>query len=1179
MSARIIRFSLGLLVVWTCAGLAAAQQQLPPGMEKTWTGGPGYKPPVPEEIEKVRQAAPAKPTARPAKARKVLILSRSEGFYHSCIPLADEALAILGEKSGAYEATVAYGMDVFTSQNLARYDAIIFNNTARLKFEDPRQREALLDFVRGGKGFIGIHAASDNFYDFPEASAMIGGQFNGHPWTSGGTWAVKLDEPGHPLNQAFGNAGFLIKDEIYQMKTPPYSRDTLRVLLSLDMDNPVNYEVKTSGIRRDDRDFAISWVREFGKGRVFYCSLGHNHEIFWDPAVLRHYLDGIQYALGDYDVPAEPSAQIKGKYQPAYSPGPALSQDWTELTADAELSAWHTPTGAWTAAATVFLQAGNAKKLDWSSGAGAIVNGPGKTNNIMSKAEHGGLELHIEFMVPEGSNSGIYFQGRYEIQVFDSWGVKEPKYSDAGGIYQRWNDAPGLDKNQRGHEGRAPGVNVSRRPGEWQSFDVIFQAPRFDGRGNKTSNARFVKVVHNGALIHEYVELTGPTRGAWLSGEQALGPIVLQGDHGPVAYRNLRVRALGLESLEVAAHPYSALRRYEIGQSRLALSTIEERIRQASPEALEGIEAMLLRVLADPGASAGGKQFVCRMLRTMGTEESVKHLEALLADPALSHMARFALQEMPHRSAGAALRGALKVVEGDLKIGVITSLGHRGETKAVRALAKIARQGDMETARAALAALGQIGTPNAANVLDRVDVPNRLRAQRIDAYLKCADKILAPGNERTAAKMYTRVLEQDTGVPAMLAAYRGRIQAEPQNAAATIHDLLGSPYKALRQAAAKFTIALLDERGAQDLARQLGGLSAPSQILLLGALEARGALDGLGQIVELADSAGEGVRTAALAALGALGGVEEVELLAKASAAEDASSKVAAAGLARLRGEGVDAALVSLAKSGAPGVRVRAIEALAARDSWIATLVLIDGAGDGDARVRRAAYSALGKLAVQQDIPVIAALLSSTASEAERGGIERALSDLLSRLEDPAAAAPVLVRTLDGASGGAKSNLLALLASAGGGEALGAVQGYASNPDADLRKSAVRALAAWRDAKPADALLGIARQDKDEATRIIALRGYVRLAGLPSERPAAATLEMYQHAMKAAARNEEKGLILSGVAKVPSDRALEFVNRYADGPLKAEAEAARDAIVKSRVGGRGGRGGGGRGRR
>jgi hypothetical protein len=162
------------------------------------------------------------------------------------------------------------------------------------------------------------------------------------------------------------------------------------------------------------------------------------------------------------------------------------------------------------------------------------------TVNLLTKKEFGDCEVHVEFTVPKGSNSGVYFMGRYEIQILDSFGVEHPKYGDCGGIYQRWREKPPPGQPQ-GYEGKPPRVNASLPPGEWQTFDVTFRAPRFDFSGKKTENAKFVKVVHNGKVIHENEEVTGPTRSGTYEDEAAKGPIMLQGNHGPVAFRNIRI--------------------------------------------------------------------------------------------------------------------------------------------------------------------------------------------------------------------------------------------------------------------------------------------------------------------------------------------------------------------------------------------------------------------------------------------------------------------------------------------------------------------------------------------------------------------------------------------------------------------------------------------------------------
>jgi len=275
---------------------------------------PGKLPQVSQQdLQKIETAMPAKPTVTPAKSRKVLVFWRCNGFFHHSIPVANKAFEIMGKKTGAFETVLSNDIAMFEPEKLKQFDAVLFNNSTGLRFENPLHRKALMDFVKGGKGVIGIHAATDSFYNWPEAAQMMGALFDSHPWSARGTWAVKIDEPNHPLNRAFNGKGFLIKDEIYQFKAP-YSRTKLRVLISLDMADKRNAdltEIRLGDPHRKDNDYAISWVRKFGKGRVFYCSLGHKKYIFWNPVILRHYLDGIQFALGDLPADATPSAFVK----------------------------------------------------------------------------------------------------------------------------------------------------------------------------------------------------------------------------------------------------------------------------------------------------------------------------------------------------------------------------------------------------------------------------------------------------------------------------------------------------------------------------------------------------------------------------------------------------------------------------------------------------------------------------------------------------------------------------------------------------------------------------------------------------------------------------------------------------------------------------------------------------
>ncbi|MEW6251347.1 MAG: ThuA domain-containing protein [Planctomycetota bacterium] len=267
----------------------------------------------PEMLAKIRAAVPDKAPANPARARKLLVYNDCKGFRHDAIPVGTAMLQILAEKTGAFAVTVSTDPAVFKADSLRQFDAVCFNNATGELFTDPELKQALLEFVRSGKGIVGIHAATDCFYNWPAFGELLGGYFAGHPWNE--TVTVKIDDPASPLNTPFGGQPFEIADEIYQFKSP-YSRAVLHVLLSLDTSKT---DMKKQGLGRPDNDYAVSWIRDYGKGRVFYCSLGHRHEVFATPAVVAHYLAGIQYALGDLPADATPSA----KYRPSISPAPA----------------------------------------------------------------------------------------------------------------------------------------------------------------------------------------------------------------------------------------------------------------------------------------------------------------------------------------------------------------------------------------------------------------------------------------------------------------------------------------------------------------------------------------------------------------------------------------------------------------------------------------------------------------------------------------------------------------------------------------------------------------------------------------------------------------------------------------------------------------------------------------
>lgn len=178
----------------------------------------------------------------------------------------------------------------------------------------------------------------------------------------------------------------------------------------------------------------------------------------------------------------------------------------------------------------------------------------GTQYELISKFEHGDLDISFDFMMAKESNSGVYLQGRYEIQLLDSWGSPSPKYYDCGGIYERWDDTK--PKGMEGYEGTAPRVNAAKAPGLWQHMEISFQAPRFDKAGKKTSNAKILVIKLNGIVLHENVELSGITRGGFAK-EVAKGPLRLQGDHGSLAFRNIQVSNFDKPAAQVSNINYA----------------------------------------------------------------------------------------------------------------------------------------------------------------------------------------------------------------------------------------------------------------------------------------------------------------------------------------------------------------------------------------------------------------------------------------------------------------------------------------------------------------------------------------------------------------------------------------------------------------------------------------------
>ena len=233
--------------------------------------------------------------ADPQMRRQVLVHSKASGNVHDSIPVVDLVLDLLGSETGAYTAVFNDNEQDFTPEYLQQFDMVFFNNTTAVEraFAADAQRSALLDYVRNGGGWGGLHAAADaGGEEWMEYTELVGGQIDGSPWSSRGTWALVVEDPGHPVVQGWAQPDFTASDEIYGFTH--YDRSRQRVLVTIKVD-----ESNRRG--REDLDNPVVWIKDYGAGRVFYSSLGHNKEMFFDPEILQHILNGIQFALGDLE--------------------------------------------------------------------------------------------------------------------------------------------------------------------------------------------------------------------------------------------------------------------------------------------------------------------------------------------------------------------------------------------------------------------------------------------------------------------------------------------------------------------------------------------------------------------------------------------------------------------------------------------------------------------------------------------------------------------------------------------------------------------------------------------------------------------------------------------------------------------------------------------------------------
>lgn len=769
--------------------------------------------------------------------------------------------------------------------------------------------------------------------------------------------------------------------------------------------------------------------------------------------------------------------------------------------------------------------------------------------------------LELEFKVDERLNSGIqirsnslpdYHNGQvhgYQVEIdpdvnrtykgnFEADGSPTPEDQPrawTGGIYEegRRGWLNNLTKN--------PKARRAFKPGEWNSFHIEAIGPS-------------IKTWINGVPAADLVDKMTPT-----------GFIALQVHGASIAdmeirWRNIRIKDLGeTKEVKLSVEFGDAFLKYDFGQSRKQLSNIEAVVRTATPAEQDLLEKEFIKALTSPDATHACKLFACRMLARIGTGLSVPALATMLPDADSSHVARMALEQIPSPRVDEALRAALATTKGAVLVGVINSIGARKDARAVADLVKLVQSDDAAVAEAAISALGKIGSSAAAKAVMAADVKPALQRAKADAMLGCAEA-LSVKNKKMAKAIYTQMSADANPVNVRIAGLRGLLSLG--GSVDLLVAALKSPEAQMRQAAGKF--AVLVKGGDAALAKALPGLSVDARIALLNAMASRGNASVLPAIQAELKSDDISVRMAALQTIGVIGNGSVVTSLAGVAAhAEDAAERKAAqTALDSLKAKDVDPAiLLALKSSGDEAERTVLVASVLARRSKGGKAALLGVAtNDGDEGVRIEALNAVASMVTVADATVLADLLATADSSKVLKAAEKALSAAVAGSGDKGAE-PVIAK-LGAAKAETRSALMQALASAGGTKAQVAVRDVLKGTDLSARKDAIRALSVWKTAEPMQDLLAVSMDNTDATCQVLALRGFLSMVALSSNRTPDDTLSLYQKGYSVATRPEEKRTILTALSTLKTEKALTFIDDIEkdNSSLKAEAEAARKKL-------------------
>ncbi|MBC8182903.1 HEAT repeat domain-containing protein [candidate division KSB1 bacterium] len=607
---------------------------------------------------------------------------------------------------------------------------------------------------------------------------------------------------------------------------------------------------------------------------------------------------------------------------------------------------------------------------------------------------------------------------------------------------------------------------------------------------------------------------------------------------------------------------------YEFGQSREPLTALADLVRSSIDfrEDKKLIEKGMLAFLKTD-ATFSGKQFICKQLSIIGTEEAVPTLAPMLLKKETSDIARYALERIAGNRVDKALRKALSKSKKNMKVGIINTLGQRKDERSVKAFGKLVYDSNVTIATAAAAALGKIANAKASETLAEAKDKTKgsVKSIVLDSYLMCADLFNANENQAKALEIYRQLFAQGYSMPIRSAALRGLIIASGDKGGDIIVKILKTENEKIKTTAIGMVRELPSSQKADKIAAELANLSVTNKIQLLAALADRGDNSVHDDVVKATKNENNEVRIAATKALARLGSEADIDLLTKMAAKSDLTKKeTARETLALLSGTKVDETIVAKIADAEPEIQVELIQSVGSRNISSAVDVLLKTAVSENRKVRLESIKSLELVGTPKDLDNLVDLLLNVQTNVERRRAEKTIVAVAHKIEKQDEQAAVVLKKLPSVKNVEnRSSLLRVLGNIGDSNGLPVLQKALKDKNEDIQKASIQALSDWPTPEPLEDLLVVAKSSKNEVHQVLALRGHIRLLGLPSERTNDETIQLYKTAMKLAQNAGEKRMVLSGISNIRTVNALNSVaNFLTDTELKNEAEVAVVRIAR-----------------